>query len=82
MNKTIAKSLIVGSLIIFVANIIYVFLNVPPDGRWILQLPITSIFAIAYITIIYFILRHFVIDEKRQYSIRVLPSRIWYNASI
>ena len=67
MSKTIAKSLIIGSLIIFVANIIYVFLNIPPDGRWILQLPITSIFAIAYIVIAYFISKLVRIDNNNQY---------------
>ncbi len=72
MSKTIAKSLIIGSLIIFVANIIYVFLNVPPDGRWVSQLSITSIFTIAYILIVYFITKKITFDNKNQYFVILL----------
>lgn len=65
--KTIANSVIISFLIILVANTIYVLLNVPSDGRWILQLPITSIFAIAYIVIAYFITKLLHVDDSRQY---------------
>ncbi|MCB9803668.1 hypothetical protein H6763_02450 [Candidatus Nomurabacteria bacterium] len=65
--KTIANSVIISFLIILVANTIYVLLNVPSDGRWILQLPITSIFAIAYIVIAYFITKLIHVDDSRQY---------------
>ncbi len=65
--KTIAKSVIVSSLIILVANTVYVLLNTPPDGRWILQLPITSIFAAAYIIAIYFITKLVRLDDNKVY---------------
>jgi len=72
MNKSITKSFIFGSIIIFIANIIYVLSNVPPDGRWVVEVPVTSTLTIAYISILYFITKRITLESNKQFLIIIL----------
>lgn len=75
MNRKFKLSFVLSSIIILVANVFYVFSQVPPDGRWVTQLPVTSIFAIVYLAIIYFVAKQFK-DGKQQNALILLLNLI------
>jgi len=55
MKNKITTSLILSAFILLGANTYYVMINIPPDGRWKLQIPITSFFILIYLVIFFII---------------------------
>lgn len=67
MNITFKKSLILSLVIIFSANIYYVMNSIPPDGRWKIQIPVTSFFIIIYSFLFTFISKKILKNPKNYY---------------
>ncbi len=71
MNNKFTLSFVLASIIILGANVLYVFSQVPPDRRWVTQLLVTSILAIIYLSIFYFVAKQFK-DGKQQNALILL----------
>lgn len=71
MKNNFTKLLIIGLIVIFFANIYEVLINIPPDGRWKTQIPITSFFVIIY-SILFTIISKKMLNNQKNYYFMVL----------
>lgn len=51
MKKLNIKLFALSAFIVLGINIFYVINNIPPDGRWKLQIPVTSLFVLLYLAV-------------------------------
>jgi len=70
MNSNLKKSLLLNFVILFLANTYEVFKNTPPDGRWKIQIPITTIFILIYF--IFFVLINKKMKNEKNYNFMLL----------
>ena len=75
MKITFTKSLILSLFIIFFANIYEIMNTIPPDGRWKVQMPITTIFIIIY-SILFIIINKKLLKNPKNYYFMLLFSAI------
>lgn len=61
------KSFLLGAIILLGTNIYYVSLSIPPDGRWKLEMPITSLFIVLYLAIFFFVSKKLIKNPEKNY---------------
>jgi len=71
LDISFLKSFLLGAIILLAANIYYVLLSIPPDGRWKLEIPITSFFIILYLAIFFFISKKLIKNPEKNYLLWV-----------
>ena len=69
MKISFTKSILLSCVIIFCANIYLILTNTPPDGRWKIEISITSIFIIIYIVLFTEISRKLFKNKKGYHAI-------------
>lgn len=61
------KSFLLGSAFLLAANIYYVFISIPPDGRWKFEMPITSIFVAVYLLLFFGLGKKLIAKSEHNY---------------
>ncbi|MFA5360151.1 MAG: hypothetical protein WC349_04310 [Patescibacteria group bacterium] len=61
------KSFLLGAIILLGTNIYYVLLSIPPDGRWKLEIPVTSFFIILYLAIFFLVSKKLTKNPQKNY---------------
>jgi len=57
---------ILASAVMLLGNVFFVFNSVPPDGRWIVQLPVTTLFVGIYLVFLYFLTKKVQLSKNVQ----------------
>lgn len=70
MTSNLKKSLVLNFAILFLANVYEVFKNTPPDDRWKIQIPVTTIFILIYF--ILFVLINKKMKNEKNYNFMLL----------
>jgi len=63
------KSFLLGSAFLLAANAYYIFISIPPDGRWKLEIPVTSLFVALYLLLFFGLGKKLISKPEHNYLI-------------
>jgi hypothetical protein len=67
MKTTLTTASILSTIILSATNIYYVLSWVPPDGRWKVQVPVTSFLVLVYLALSFFVTKRLLKNTKKYY---------------
>jgi hypothetical protein len=71
LNIPFSVSFLIGVVVLLVANIYYVLISIPPDGRWKIEIPVTSLFIILYLAMFFLISKKLIKNQEKNYLLWV-----------